>query len=339
MTQLILKKATPILRVTLNKTIRRRPPPLLLCGNEIRLAPAVATLRCTLPKKPPLAPKTVILTKTAPTIQSHHPKKSLSHAVIELQHAKPTLKPKTQNPKKHKHAMNKQMRDIVADAADHDDEAARRVSVRHDPGGVGDDGEETEGNGGRIQAIRAINAAYANASRFLVRKMNELIMDLESLKEMKYDNPREEILEGHVRMQWNTEHEIYGEEDAIQRRISQLIVQVMTPNELPSRTTGKWLEESWYTLKFEIANAIITHKPPAEDVIESLCRAPAPLEGGPNKEVAPMNAIDFASRASDILADRIDTLMKCIHDMHKFSASISNHLIIPTFSHHVVFVM
>jgi hypothetical protein len=333
MTPIILKKAIPTLRVTLNKIIRRRPPPLLLRNSEIRLAPAVATLKCTLSIH-----RAVILATT----ESNPPRKprTAANAVIDLQPAKPILRPKTskkpaQNPKKHKHAMNKQMRDIVADAADHDDEAARRITARHGLGEGSDGGEETEG--GRIQAIRAINAAYANASRFLVRKMNELIMELEELKEIKYDNPREEILAGHARIQWNAEREIYGEDDAIQRKMSQLIIAVMTPNELPSRMTGKWLEESWYALKFEIANAIITHKPPAEEIIENLCRPPPKIDI-PNKEVAPMNAIDFASRASDILADRIDTLMKCIHDMHKFSASISNHLIIPTFSHHVVFV-
>jgi hypothetical protein len=200
------------------------------------------------------------------------------------------------------------------------------------------------GTGGQIQMVRTTNAVYTNASLALISRINEVVISLEELREKKYDEPREKILEGHERIKWNEEHAIYDADDEIHRNISRLVLEIITPNELPHRKIGEILKQAWYTLKFEIASAAISRKPPSDTVItaclEQCSIDPFALtesvERGPS-EVPPTNAIDFAKRASAILSERIDVLMQCIHEIHHFTASISPLLTVPSFSHHVAF--
>jgi hypothetical protein len=380
MATIVFRPIKPTLRVahtTLNRVIAKKRPLLLTAGDPVRvvrLMPAILTLCPTLyptpcpvrieEKRPP-PKRRATLPKAKPTISSPPKRVRFEPAgVVELQLIKPTLRVKSTrpppNPKQHKHAMNKQMRDIVAGAASHDVEAAKRVrppssKSKAKPKPVVDefdaildalpypmedpDKPVDENDDSRIQVIRATNAAYASASRFLMGRLNATIVELEGIKESRYDYPRQAILDAHARMRWNAEREIYHEENEIQRHISHLIVQIMTPNELPSKSVGGWLEEACFTLKVEVSTAIITHKPPSDEVINSVAGKESPLElfSGDQREAAPANAVDFASRASDILSERIDALMACMHDLHRFSASIAPHLITPVFSHHVVF--
>lgn len=325
---IILKTIAPVLRVILGPGRKRRPAPV--GGNEIKLALATAILVQAKPPPPPAVEKRVRFAATG---------------VIELQLIKPILKPRLVNPKKHKHAMNKQMRDIVTGEAEHDEEAAAR---QHLQGGDGSDGGDGFGEADvrkaatRIQMMRATNAVYAGVSRLLIGRLNEAIIWMQNLKETRFDNPRETILETYARIRWNSEREIYEEEAILNERMMHLIMTILQKNELPGRRLGLPLEQAWHAFKYEIANAVITHRAPSDRAMEGIVRdinefTLAYASDGEDKEPVPTDAVEFAVRAGDILGDRIDALLGCIHDIHRFTASIAVHLVVPTFSHHITF--
>lgn len=280
-------------------------------------------------------------------------------ALIEILPIKPTLvlrmKPKAaivkpqKSIKSTKRGMNKKMREFVEDTAVRDAHAASRAKKKAKPVVVmhGDDDDEggedvnmepITGTGGQIQTVRITNAAYMNASRILMRKINEVVGELKKIKENKYDAPLERMAELHHRIKWNAEREIYDKDDEIRMEISKCIIIIMDPNELPSRKTGDNLEQAWYSLKYEIASSIIGKRPPSDRMIHSSLHAMhTKAAAEPANEVLPTNAIDFSQRASDILGERIDALNKCMREIHEFTVTISPHLVIPSFSHHVVF--